>query len=81
MGNSGGEQLTLLPVPVLQSSLNPGSNPSNTFNPGTKFPTFSCSPYGSLSESGNPECFEFQLTCADAQVFRAPTTASSSCMG
>ena len=62
--NSGGEQLTLLPVPVLQSSSNPGSNASNTFDPGTKFPTFSCSPYGSLSEPGNPVCFEFQLTCS-----------------
>jgi hypothetical protein len=66
IGNSGGEQLALLPVPVLQSSSNPGSNGSNTFNPGSNFPTFSCSPYGSFSEAGNPECVEFQLTCSGA---------------
>jgi hypothetical protein len=64
--NNGGEKITLLPVPVLQSSANPGSNASNVFNPGTIFPTFGCSPYGDFSESGNPECIEFQLTCAGA---------------
>jgi hypothetical protein len=64
--NAGGEQLTLLPVPVLEFSTNPGSNPSNTFNPGLVFSTFGCSPYGDVSESGNPECVEFHLTCAGA---------------
>jgi hypothetical protein len=66
LDNTGGEQITLLPVPVLQSTSNPGSNPSNTFNPGTMFSTFSCSPYGDFSEAGNLECTEFQLTCAGA---------------
>jgi len=64
--NVGGEQITLLPVPVLQSSSNPGANPSNTFNPGTLFSTFSCAPYGDFSEAGNPVCTEFQLTCSGA---------------
>jgi hypothetical protein len=64
--NAGGEQITVLPIPVLQSSSNPGSNPSNTFNPGSLFSTFSCAPYGDLSEAGNPECTEFQLTCSGA---------------
>jgi len=66
LDNAGGEQITLLPIPVLQSITNPGSNPSNTFNPGALFSTFSCSPYGDFSEAGNPECTEFQLTCAGA---------------
>jgi len=64
LDNTGGEQLTLLPVPVLQSASNPGSNGSNTFNPGTTYSTFSCSPYGDFSETGNPACVEFQLTCS-----------------
>jgi hypothetical protein len=64
--NAGGEQITLLPIPALQLPTNPGSNPSNTFNPGSLFPTFSCAPYGDLSEAGNPECTEFQLTCSGA---------------
>jgi hypothetical protein len=65
--NAGGEQITMLPIPVLQSSSEPGSNPSNTFNPGTMFPSFSCSPYGDFNEStANPECVEFQLTCSGA---------------
>jgi hypothetical protein len=66
LDNTGGEQITLLPIPVLQSASNPGAKPSNTFNPGTMFPTFSCSPYGDFSEAGNLECTEFQLTCAGA---------------
>jgi hypothetical protein len=66
LDNAGGEQITILPVPVLQSSSNPGSNASNTFNPGILFSTFSCSPYGDLSETGNPECAEFQVTCSGA---------------
>jgi len=66
LDNAGGEQITLLPIPVLQSASNPGSNASNTFNPGALFSTFSCSPYGDLSETGNPECTEFQLTCSGA---------------
>lgn len=66
LDNAGGEQITLLPIPVLQSTSNLGSNPSNTFNPGTIFPTFSCAPYGDFSEAGNLECTEFQLTCAGA---------------
>jgi len=66
LDNGGGEQITLLPIPVLQSGLNPGSNPSNTFNPGASFSTFSCSPYADFSEAGNPECTEFQLTCSGA---------------
>ena len=78
LNNAGGEQITLLPVPVLQSSGNPGSNASNTFNPGTVFPAFSCSPYGDFSEVGNPECVEFQLTCTGAsdceQFFYTATT-------
>lgn len=64
--NIGGEQITLLPVPVLQSMSNPGSNASNTFSPGAVFSTFSCAPYGDFSETGNDECAEFQLTCAGA---------------
>lgn len=66
LDNAGGEKITLLPVPVLQSPLNPGSNPSNTFNPGTLFSNFSCAPYGDFSELGNLECAEFQLTCSGA---------------
>jgi hypothetical protein len=66
LDNAGGEQISLLPVPVLQFSTEPGSNTSNTFNPGTLFPSFSCAPYGDFSEAGNPECVEFQLTCAGA---------------
>src|SRR5271166_412366 len=66
LDNTGGEQITLLPIPVLQSITNPGSNPSNTFNPGTSFSTFSCAPYGDFSEAGNPECTEFQMTCTGA---------------
>ena len=66
LDNAGGEQITLLPIPVLQSLSNPGSNAFNTFNPGTLFSTFSCAPYGDFSEVGNPECTEFQLTCAGA---------------
>jgi hypothetical protein len=66
LDNAGGEQITMLPVPVLQSGSNPGSTASNTFNPGTTFSTFSCSPYADFSEAGNPECTEFQLTCAGA---------------
>ena len=64
--NLGGEQITVLPIPVLQSTSNPGSTPANTFNPGSLFSTFSCSPYGDFSEAGNPECTEFQLTCSGA---------------
>jgi hypothetical protein len=64
--NAGGEQITVLPIPVLQSTSNPGSTPANTFNPGSLFSTFSCSPYGDFSEAGNPECTEFQLTCSGA---------------
>ena len=52
--NSGGEQITLLPIPVLQLSTEPGSNKYNTFNPGTMFPTFSCAPYGDFNESRKP---------------------------
>jgi hypothetical protein len=66
LDNAGGEQISLLPIPVLQSSSEHGSNASNTFNPGTLFPTFSCSPYGDFSAAGNPECTEFQLTCSGA---------------
>ncbi len=66
LDNTGGEQITLLPIPVLQSGSNPGSSGSNTFNPGTIFSTFSCAPYGDFSEAGNPECTEFQLTCTGA---------------
>jgi hypothetical protein len=66
LDNAGGEQITLLPVPVLQSGANPGANPSNTFNPGANYPTFSCSPYGDFSETGNPACVEFQLGCTGA---------------
>jgi hypothetical protein len=66
LDNAGGEQLTLLPIPVLQSTSNHGSNGFNTFNPGTVFSTFSCAPYGDFSEAGNPECVEFQLTCTGA---------------
>jgi len=66
LDNAGGEQLTLLPVPVLQSITNPGSTQYNTFNPGALFSTFSCTPYGDFSETGNPECTEFQMTCAGA---------------
>ena len=66
LDNAGGEQITLLPVPVLQSSANPGSNASNTFNHGTIFSTFGCAPYGDFSETGNDECAEFQLTCTGA---------------
>ena len=67
LDNAGGEQITLLPIPVLQSSSEPGSNASNTFNPGTMFPAFSCSPYGDFNQSAaNLECVEFQLTCAGA---------------
>jgi hypothetical protein len=66
LDNAGGEQISILPIPVLQSVLNPGSNSSNTFSPGTKFSSFSCAPYGDYSEAGNPECTEFQLTCAGA---------------
>jgi len=62
--NAGGEQITVLPIPVLQSMSNPGSTPANTFSPGSLFSTFSCSPYGDFSEAGNPECTEFQLTCS-----------------
>jgi hypothetical protein len=64
LDNTGGEQITLLPIPVLQFSSEAGSNASNTFNPGTVFSTFSCAPYGDFSEAGNPECVEFQLTCS-----------------
>lgn len=65
--NSGGEQITMLPIPVLQTSSEPGSNQYNTFNPGTMFPAFSCSPYGDFNEyTSNPECVEFQLTCSGA---------------
>jgi len=66
LDNTGGEQISLLPIPVLQSNSNPGSNSSNTFNPGTVFSTFSCAPYGDFSEAGNPECTEFQLSCSGA---------------
>jgi hypothetical protein len=66
LDNLGGEQITVLPIPVLQSTSNPGSTPANTFNPGSLFSTFSCSPYGDFSEAGNPECTEFQLTCSGA---------------
>jgi len=67
LDNAGGEQITLLPIPVLQSSTEAGSNPSNTFNPGTLFPTLSCAPYGDFNEAAaNPECVEFQLTCSGA---------------
>jgi hypothetical protein len=67
LDNAGGEQISLLPIPVLQLSTEPGSNPSNTFNPGTVFPTFSCAPYGDFNESAaNPECVEFKLTCTGA---------------
>jgi hypothetical protein len=66
LNNLGGEHITLLPVPVLQSSSDPGSTPFNTFNPGASFSTFSCSPYGDLSEAGNLVCPEFQLTCSGA---------------
>jgi hypothetical protein len=66
LDNAGGEQITILPIPVLQTMSNPGSNSSNTFNPGTVFPTFACAPYGDFSEAGNPECTEFQLSCAGA---------------
>ena len=66
LDNAGGEQISILPIPVLQSLSNPGSNASNTFNPGALFSTFSCAPYGDFSEVGNPECIEFQLTCAAA---------------
>jgi hypothetical protein len=64
--NAGGEQITILPVPVLQSASDPGSTPFNTFGPGSLFPTFSCSPYGDFSEAGNLECAEFQLSCSGA---------------
>jgi hypothetical protein len=64
--NTGGEQITLLPVPALQSVANPGSTGSNTFSPGAVFSTFDCSPYGDFSETGNHECVEFQLTCVGA---------------
>jgi hypothetical protein len=64
--NTGGEKITLLPIPVLELTTNPGSNASNTFNPGAVFSTFSCAPYGDFSETGNDECAEFQLTCAGA---------------
>jgi hypothetical protein len=76
--NVGGEQITILPVPVLQSSSNPGSNASNTFAPGTLFSTFSCTPYGDFSEAGNPECTEFQVTCSgasDCETFLYTTTS------
>ena len=63
LDNIGGEQISLLPVPVLQSSTNP-SNVSNTFNPGPVFSAFSCAPYADYSEAGNPICPEFQLTCS-----------------
>jgi hypothetical protein len=67
LDNAGGEQISLLPIPVLQLSTEPGSNPSNTFNPGTLFPSFSCAPYGDFNEAAtNPECVEFQLTCTGA---------------
>lgn len=67
LDNAGGEQITMLPIPVLQLSTEPGSNGSNTFNPGTNFPAFSCAPYGDFNESvSNPECVEFQVTCAGA---------------
>jgi len=66
LDNLGGEQIAVLPIPVLQSTSNPGSTPLNTFNPGSLFSTFSCSPYGDFSEAGNPECTEFQLTCSGA---------------
>lgn len=65
--NAGGEQITMLPIPVLQTSSEPGSNQYNTFNPGTMFPAFSCSPYGDFNEStANLECVEFQVTCSGA---------------
>lgn len=66
VSNAGGEQITLSVAPVLQSSSNPGSTPSNTFNPGTMFSTFSCAPYGDFSETGNFICPEFQLGCSGA---------------
>jgi len=64
--NTGGEKVTILPIPVLELGTNPGSNASNTFSPGTVFPAFGCSPYGDFSETGNSECVEFQLTCTGA---------------
>jgi len=66
LDNLGGETIALLPIPVLQSNSNPGSTALNTFNPGSLFSTFSCSPYADFSEAGNPECTEFQLTCSGA---------------
>ncbi len=75
--NMGGEQLTLLPTPVLELATNPGSNASNTFNPGLVFPTFGCSPYGDFSETGNPECAEFHLTCAGADCEQFLYTATT----
>jgi len=64
LDNMGGEQITMQLVPVLQQPTNPGSTSLNTFNPGSLFSTFSCAPYGEFSETGNPLCTEFQLTCA-----------------
>jgi hypothetical protein len=67
LDNAGGEQISLLPIPVLQLSSEPGSNTFNTFNPGALFPTFSCAPYGDFNQAAaNPECVEFQLTCSGA---------------
>jgi len=66
LDNMGGEQLSLLPVPILQTSSDPGSNPANTFNPGATYSAFSCSPYGDFSEVGNSACSEFQLSCSGA---------------
>jgi len=77
LNNAGGEQISLLPVPVLQSLSNRGSNSSNTFNPGPMFASFSCVPYGDFSEPGNPICVEFQLSCsgnADCDSFLYKTT-------
>ncbi len=66
LDNAGGEQISMLPIPVLQLSSNPGSNGPNTFNPGALFSGFSCAPYGDFSETTNPECTEFQLSCSGA---------------
>ena len=80
--NVGGETLTLDLVPVLQSSSNPGSTPSNTFSPGSLFASDNCDPYNSLSEAviegpSNPVCPEFHLSCsgnADCSTFAYEVT-------
>jgi len=79
--NVGGETLTLDLVPVLQSSSNPGHTASNTFSPGGLFASDNCNAYASLSETGNPVCPEFHLSCsvaADCSTFAYKVTTDYS---